>query len=53
MDQDDLNLIKELLLKKQLTHNGGWQLVTELILPCLNVDRDELIADNSKIFGSF
>lgn len=53
MDQDDLNLIKELLLKKQLTHNGGWQLVTDLILPCLNVDRDELIADNSKIFGSF
>lgn len=53
MDKDDLNLIKELLLKKQLTHNGGWQLVTDLILPCLNVDRDELIADNSKIFGSF
>lgn len=51
-EQDDFNLIRQLLVKSK-SHNGGWTLVSDLTLPCLNVERDELIAENSKIFGGF
>lgn len=54
LDQDDINLIKQLLNPKfKQQHNGGWQLASELILPCLNVDRDEEIVERSSIYGSF
>ena len=47
-------MIKELLSKGcKITHNGGWQLANDLVLPCLNVDRDEEIAENSRIFATF
>jgi hypothetical protein len=52
-EQDDIVLIKQLLGKKKMSHNGGWSLVTDLVLPCLNVERDELIAENSKIYATF
>ena len=53
-EQDDIGLIKQLLQRNnKLSHLGGWQFPNELIVPCLNVDRDEEIAQNSKIFASF
>ena len=54
IDQDDLLLIKQLLQSNsKLNHNGGWELANEIIVPCLNVERDEEIAENSRIFASF
>lgn len=53
-EQEDIAVIKQLLQRNsKVNHFRGWQLVDELIVPCLNVDRDEEIADNSRIFGSF
>lgn len=53
-EQDDIALIKQLLLKNNKSqHIGGWELANELILPCLNIDRNEDIAESSKIYPSF
>lgn len=32
---------------------GGWELTSELTLPCLNIDRNEDILENSKIWPTF
>lgn len=53
MEKEDLGLIKQLLSQPASKHIGGWSLVPELIVPCLNVDRDEDIAENSKIYHGF
>ena len=53
-EQEDISLIKQLLQRNsKVSHLGGWQFPSELIVPCLNVDRDEEIAQNSKIFAGF
>jgi len=44
-EQDDIGNIKQLLQRNsKLSHLAGWDFPNELIVPCLNVDRDEEIA---------
>lgn len=54
VEQDDISVIKQLMQRNsKVNHLGGWQFVNELIVPCLNVERDEEIAANSRIYSGF
>ena len=53
-EQDDISVIKKLIQRSsKVSHLEGWQLANELIVPCLNVDRDEEVANKSKLFSVF
>ena len=54
LELEDINQIKQLLHRNFKPKTiGGWELVNELVLPCLNVERNEEVYEDSKIAGDF